>query len=560
MKLPVRFLAMLLALAIFVAIASACGPATGNGNSAGSPAESSSPSSSATGTSPAEVPGASTSTSPSVIAPPSVSIEPPPDQGAPKYGGVYISAAPQEPSMLFANYRPMNGYTWITPAVESLGQRHPVTNEIEPLLAESFERDGNDIIIKLKEGIRFSDGSEFTSDVVRWNFEMVLENGLGNTLLDPVGFECPDKYTIIIKYDVFYLHAFQPISERPIYSQKAYEDNGLDWCLYNPVGTGPYLFKEYIIGSKISYVRRDDYWREGLPYLDGWEIHMIPETATAMTAFDNNEITAFSCSERALNEVIQAMGHKDVYYPTDAVGYISMAVSNKDPDDPWYKKEVRQAVFLYGLNHADLAMLAYGPAAKVWHQTGVEGALVYDPEIEEAYVYDQDRALRMLAEAGYPNGFTTDIIGIASNEPFMTALQDALLKLNITANIKEVNATDPVRMDGSHRGLVVLNGMTNWDGFIRPIGSMYNSFVAHYCSHVDFSDEYDELYLKGRDAETYEERAEAGKKLAHLLHVEECYVVITCLNSPSSYRQEYARGPLSQYNVYRSADTWFDLP
>ena len=484
-----------------------------------------------------------------------------PSASSPKSGGVYRYAVPNEPSALFLPYRSMNGYEWITPVIESLCWRHPKTYEFHPLLAESWKQDDKVVTFKLKKGIHFTDGSELTSDVVAWNFELAMKYNNGSTFYNPK-FNRVDNYTLEVVFDQFYLNAIGVLATRPIYSKKAFEDKGLDWCLVNLVGTGPFLLNEYVQGNRIVFKRNNDYWQKGLPYLDGWEILLIPEAATQMAAFTNNEIMRITTSDAGLAKNITAQGYKDVSVQSyDSGWFTSLIPSNRDPNSPWAKKEVRQAVLLYGIDYNELALLANGPMANVYHQCGFEGSLFYDPGIEKGYVYDLKKAKQMLTDAGYPDGFTTTLSGIPVNVPVMTALQDILKRLNIKCDVKETNPTDPARYDGSLRGLVVSNGASAWDAMTGG-GALvaFRSGAKAHAAHVDYSKnpDYDRLIEAGRMAKTYEERAKSATQAQRILFLEEAFAAIAYYNGGAAFRQPYVRGELIEFNTFSPRDTWFD--
>jgi len=553
MKEKIRIVAVLLVLAMLFMFAASCGsdktdnPSSTNPSGAAPTANPSNPSTAA----PNQTPGNSDNTD----------TEAQPPEDAPKYGGVYRYAVPNEPSALFLPYRSMNGYEWITPVIESLCWRHPETYEFHPLLAESWTQDDKVVTFKLKKGIHFTDGSELTADVVAWNFELAMENGNGASFYNPV-FNRIDDYTLEVVFDQFYLNAVGVLATRPIYSKKAYEDNGLDWCLVNLVGTGPFVLKEYVQGSRIVFERNDNYWQAGLPYLDGWEILLIPEAATQMAAFTSDEIMRFTTSDAGIAASITALGYEDVSVQTyDSGWFTSLLPSNRDPDSPWAKKEVRQAVLLYGIDYNELALLANGPMANVYHQCGFEGSLFYDPDIEKAYVYDLEKAKQMLADAGYPDGFTTTLSGIPANVSVMTALQDILKRLNITCNVVETNPTDPARYDGSLRGLVVSNGASAWDATTGggALVALRSTAKAH-ASHIDFTQnpDYGRLIDEASKARTYDERAEAAGQAQRILFLDEAFAAIAYFNGGAAFRQPYVRGELMEYNTFSPRDTWFD--
>ncbi|MBQ7520684.1 MAG: hypothetical protein IJU12_10205, partial [Clostridia bacterium] len=106
---------------------------------------------------------------------------------APQYGGVLTTLAMEGNNM----FPPMSTSTAhrfnFGPAVEALGRRNPETGDTGPWLAESFTVDADTLTltIKLREGIKFSDGSDFNADAVIWNFDKMVGYGKATELCTP---------------------------------------------------------------------------------------------------------------------------------------------------------------------------------------------------------------------------------------------------------------------------------------------------------------------------------------------------------------------------------------
>ena len=63
-----------------------------------------------------------------------------------------------------------------------------------------------------------------------------------------------------------------------MYSPEALKKNGADWATTHPVGTGPFMLKDYQPNISLTFVKNPNYWQKGLPYLDGIEINSVPES------------------------------------------------------------------------------------------------------------------------------------------------------------------------------------------------------------------------------------------------------------------------------------------
>ena len=147
---------------------------------------------------------------------------------------------------------------------------------INPELATSWEvlDGGKRIVFKLREGVKFHDGTEFDANAVKWNIDSRLDEATKSPqrkqLVNVVeSVKVIDKYTVEFNLLGPFPALMGMLAQRvgfvvsPAAAQKHGEEFGS-----NPVGTGPFLFKEWVRGSHVRLERNPDYWEEGLPYLD----------------------------------------------------------------------------------------------------------------------------------------------------------------------------------------------------------------------------------------------------------------------------------------------------
>ena len=172
----------------------------------------------------------------------------------------------------------------------------------EPHLAESWDinEDEHLITFKLKEGIFFTDSSPLNAEAVAWNINMWREDGRGNEeIVEDAWAE--DEYTVCIPYLNWQNVLFETFASHTysIVSMQNYLDNGREYALNHPVGTGPFILDEWVPGSHVKFVRNDNYWMEGKPYLDGVEYYEITDIMTqnaSMLSRGESAIDLFSSS------------------------------------------------------------------------------------------------------------------------------------------------------------------------------------------------------------------------------------------------------------------------
>ncbi len=158
--------------------------------------------------------------------------------------------------------------------------------ELQPILATSWEAvdDGLAYVFHLRDDVTFHDGTRFDAEAVKFNFERILDPEVGSLHLSRwdehiESIEVLDDFTVKFNlFDIYVDFLEQMTWSSGILSPTAVEAAGEDFAR-NPVGAGPFMFKEYVPGSHIDYVRFDDYWG-GTPYLDGLKVRIIPEAST----------------------------------------------------------------------------------------------------------------------------------------------------------------------------------------------------------------------------------------------------------------------------------------
>jgi len=168
----------------------------------------------------------------------------------------------------------------------------------KPLLATewSISPDGLTYTFKLRPGVKWHDGQDFTSADVAYSINTLKEvHPRGrNTFLNLVEVQTPDPLTavLVLSKPAPYLISALAAAESPIVPKHIYERTKADENPTNlaPVGTGPFKFKEWVRGSHIVYERNAEYWDQPKPYLDTLIVRFIPDAAARAIAIETGEI------------------------------------------------------------------------------------------------------------------------------------------------------------------------------------------------------------------------------------------------------------------------------
>jgi ABC-type transport system substrate-binding protein len=242
----------------------------------------------------------------------------------------------------------------------------------------------------------------------------------------------------------------------PIASPTAFKKMGKEGMEKHPVGTGPFKFDSMQNDNYIKFVRNENYWQKGLPYLDSIEWKIIIDPNTALNSFLANEVDV--ALQLSGDLVANLKGRKDIELvdPVAPIGLLGAGLigNSADPKSPFADVRVRKAIS-YAINKKDITEVLYHGFAVPVNQYSLKGAWSYDPNIDP-YDFNPEKAKQLLKEAGYPNGFSTKLIGHASHRTWLTAVQGYLAEVGIKA---EVVIVEPARFNA----MAMTDG---WDGLI----------------------------------------------------------------------------------------------
>jgi peptide/nickel transport system substrate-binding protein len=329
-------------------------------------------------------------------------------------------------------------------------------------LAKSWEKseDGKTWTFKLHEGVKFHDGAELTAEDVKTSWDHIYNPPKGfvssrrsdYTMIDSI--EATDKYTVVfhLKYPAASFLSMLAAPANFIYA-KADIDKGPDWHKKNTNGTGPFKLKKYLRGSSLELERNPNYFKEGLPYMDGIKYYVIKDlSASAKSVRSGRTDVEFRGFPPAEVEAIQKqMGDKVVVRYPKAMGQWGVAINvDKKPFDD---ERVRKAL--------SLALDRYDMAKTLKPLSGLEtiGGLVHPDtewglkpeEMQDLPGYGPDHeanvqeAKRLLAEAGYPDGFKTVLTNRSIKLPYIDLgvyIVSAWKKIGVNAEHKvEESAT-----------------------------------------------------------------------------------------------------------------------
>lgn len=336
-------------------------------------------------------------------------------------------------------------------AFQQIGESlYATTNDgqtLEPLLAAEMpviSEDGLTYTVTLRKDVKFSTGNPMTAKDVKFSIDADTagagEGGWGfvNNAIDTV--TVVDDYTVEFKLK----HPWAPfVADLSMFSNAIlpadYDGKTKEEFYQNPIGTGPFMFKEWVKGDHMTVVKNPNYWQPGLPSLDSVTWRVMPDANTRKLALRSGEIQAEQITDwSSWQELTTTPGLTATAFPSTEIGYISMNADRPPLNDP----HVRAAIAYAMDREAIIKAVLYGngtPANSIFPK----GVPFYNPD-NPGPTLDLDKAKAEMAASSVPDGFTTTMLikaGDATQAAIAQILQSELQPLNITLNIEQLEAT-----------------------------------------------------------------------------------------------------------------------
>jgi peptide/nickel transport system substrate-binding protein len=314
---------------------------------------------------------------------------------------------------------------------------------IEPDLAESWETpDSRTYVFRLRRGVRFHSGAELTSEDVRFSLERVLDPATrspGRSYIDAnESVETPDRYTVRIRlrHPLASLLSGLASGNLAIVEKAAVQQHG---NLQRTVaGTGPFMLAEWVPDNFMRLVRNPRYFRRGLPRVEQVVFRVIPDQASLLAGVRSGALDMATINQGSV--VIQAKREPGVVV-LQKPG-INLRIFSFNTTRPPFQNPVVRYALSFAIDREAIVQAAELGFAEV---SGPIPASVrtYALPVSRLPSYRRDvaRARRMLAEAGYPNGFSTRIVTSPTYEGGIAVaqvIQAQLREVGVVATLEQV--------------------------------------------------------------------------------------------------------------------------
>ena len=404
-------------------------------------------------------------------------------QGMAQQGGRIVVSFKDDVSTL----DPAVGYDWqnwsiIKSLFDGLMDYAPGTTDLVPHLAERFDvsEDGLTYTFYLRSGVKFHNGRELVADDVVYSFRRVFDPatqspgsgfftgivGAEAFMADPSG-DLPgvvalDPTTVqftLTAPDASFLHKLA-LNFAHVVPQEAVELAGEDFG-HNPVGTGAFRMAEWVLGQRLVLERFDEYFEEGLPYLDEivFEVGVDPNVAFLRLQRGEVDILGDGIPSARFTETMADAALAELVATGDQLqtGYLTINTTIAPFDDVRVRQALNMAINKDRIvriinNRADPATQILPPL--------MPG---HDPEYA-GYPYDPEAARALLAEAGLADGFDTELYAynVAPNDRIAQAIQQDLAEIGVRAEVRALAQSVVIETASAGEAPLVWSGGMAW--------------------------------------------------------------------------------------------------
>ena len=388
----------------------------------------------------------------------------------------------------------------------------------QPGLAKEWEI-SDDLLtwtFHLKEGVTFHNGDAFTAEDVKWTFDSILDPDFGSPAAGDFGaikeVNVIDEHTV----DIVLEHAFPNLlfvissTVAGIGNQNAYEEYGDEYGSKYVVGTGPYMFKEWVRGDKIVLERNPDYdwgpeWA-GDATIEEIVMRTIPEETSRIMEIEAGNVHIIRDTSATIIERLRESDLVDIYDgDSPRLGYLAYATDK----EPFTDVRVRRAIN-HAINKEEIVEYIFRENAVVAH--GYIPPMLtdeyYQGSEEDGYEFSVEKAKSLLEEAGYGDGLTLQLAAENNSEMtrFAQILQSQLGEVGIEAEIQLYDSSSYVDMLREGEQELFLR-VYNWQN-ADILDWFLESSQFPFPNHSRWIDEKtDELINTARSAASWEERA-----------------------------------------------------
>lgn len=418
--------------------------------------------------------------------------------------------------------------------------------EVVPELAEDWDisDDGLTYTFSLDPDATFASGNPVTAEDVRWTFERLVEweeaaQGFQiRPFLVEADIEVVDERTISVTLAqpaAAFLaalagHASSIIDSQLVAEHEVDGDHGREYLRENVAGSGPFQLDEFDRGNFYTMVRNDNYWRDIDADFDRVQMQIVQESAQQESLLRSGQVDViFDASPDAIADL-----EEEGFVPSGGADVFTYYISVNQAIEPFDDLRVRQAL-RYAIDYDGIIDELLGGRAVKAGSVLAEGLLGYDAALSDTYGTDVDRARELLSEAGYEDGFSTELfvaddlvrgLGLP-NDVIATKLQSdlAAVGIDVELRVQDINTLFPTYQEGQLPLTFWYFGPTYPDSDV--IMSPHGDWETQATTRVGFDDAtVTELIQSARVELDLDERARMYGEAAEIVNEESPYAFL----------------------------------
>ncbi|SKC36958.1 ABC transporter substrate-binding protein [Maledivibacter halophilus] len=383
--------------------------------------------------------------------------------------------------------------------------------EAVPDLVEEYSQPSDkEWVLKIKEGVKFHDGVEMTSEDVKFSLERSKKSPtVQHVLAEIEKVEIVDKYTVKVTTKM----PFAPFIYTLVHAgssilPKHYVESEDKWN--NPIGSGQYKFVEWISGDKIVLERNEDYYdKDNMGMSKKIVFRVIPEDTSRTIALETGEVDIVDTLSGLDAPRVKENPDLDLYEkPSTTIAYAGMNVEKPPFDNVLVRRAMNYAVDKEAI--IEVALNGAGVEAK---SVTAEALLGY--KANDEYTYDPEKAKELLKEAGYDGDLEIEIWASGDiRKKTAEVIQANLMEIGVTASIEMFEWGAYLEATNSGKqGMFVLGWTSNPDpdATLTPQFSKESIGAQNRSRYV--SDKVEQLLLDGRAELNTERRKEIYNEL-----------------------------------------------
>jgi peptide/nickel transport system substrate-binding protein len=367
-------------------------------------------------------------------------------------------------------------------AWDGLVYRDPESFAIKPLLATSWKYiDDTTLEFTLRKGVKFHDGSPFSADDVVYTLNSIPTDKMVSTPSNfswLAGAEKVDDFTVRVKLKRIFPAAMEYLAMVVPIMPKVYRERvGVEAYSKAPIATGPYRLTRVVVPSEFDFERFDDYVPDSpkpKPPIKRLILSEVTDANTALVQLIGGKADwTWNFIPDAFDNVAKMPGLTAMRGGSMRVNDIGFDVAGRTgANNPLTNEKVRQAI-AYAINREDISKNLM-PGSRVLNTPCYPTQFGCDETAAVRYPYDPAKAKALLAEAGYPNGFDTELVTYLPAQ-FPAVVQNNLRAVGINAKVSVLQVQAVIQR--GIEGTVPL-GYTNWGSYsVNDASAFLPSFI-----------------------------------------------------------------------------------